>query len=43
MGSVIHIKQLTDNEYDAQLRVKLMKEAEEVKVAQSLLLSCDYL
>lgn len=30
MGSVIHIKQLTDAEYDEQLREKIMEEAAEV-------------
>lgn len=35
MGSVIHIKQLDDGEYDHQLRVKFIEEAEEVKVAKS--------
>ncbi len=34
-GSVIHIEQLTDTQYDQQLRIKLLDEAEEVKSAQS--------
>lgn len=34
-GSVIHIKQLNDQEFDNELRLKLLEEAEEVKTAQS--------
>ena len=34
-GSIIHIQQLSDTEYDAQLRVKLDEETTEVIVAQS--------
>lgn len=35
MGSVLHIKQLSDSEYDEQLRVKLLEEANEVQVAKT--------
>lgn len=35
LGSVIHIKQLTDQEYDAELRIKLLEEADEVKAAKN--------
>jgi predicted house-cleaning noncanonical NTP pyrophosphatase (MazG superfamily) len=34
-GSVIHLKQLNDQEFDNELRLKLLEEAEEVKAAQS--------
>jgi len=34
-GSIIHVKQLTDTQYDQQLRIKLLEEAQEVKSAQS--------
>lgn len=34
-GSIIHIKKLTDAEFDQELRVKLLEEATEVKVAKS--------
>lgn len=34
-GSVIHIKQLSNQEFDRELRIKLLEEAEEVKTAQS--------
>jgi len=34
-GSIIHIKELSDTEYDAQLRVKLDEETAEVLVTQS--------
>lgn len=34
-GSIIHIKELNDNEFDHELRVKLLEEAEEVKAAQT--------
>jgi len=32
-GSIVHIKQLTDAAYDAELRSKLLEEAEEVRVS----------
>ena len=32
-GSVIHLKPLNDQEFDRELRVKLLEEAEEVKNA----------
>ncbi len=35
-GSIIHIKQLNDNEFDSELRIKLLEEAKEVQTAQSL-------
>ncbi len=35
MGSVIHIKELPDDEYSHTLGVKLLEEAEEVHAAQS--------
>jgi Uncharacterized conserved protein len=35
MGSVIHIKSLSDLEYDQELRIKLMEEAQEVVTAKS--------
>lgn len=35
IGSVIHVKNLTDAEYDVQLRTKLLEEAEEVQAAKS--------
>ncbi len=34
-GSIIHIKQLSDAEYDEQLRIKLHEETAEVTAAQS--------
>lgn len=34
-GSIIHIKPLSDQEFDLELRVKLLEEAEEIKVAQT--------
>lgn len=34
-GSVIHVKQLSDQEFDNELRLKLLEEAQEVKDAQS--------
>jgi predicted house-cleaning noncanonical NTP pyrophosphatase (MazG superfamily) len=34
-GSVIYIKQLDDQEFDHELRLKLLEEADEVKAAQS--------
>lgn len=34
-GSIIHLKSLTDTQYDQQLRIKLLEEAEEVQSAQS--------
>lgn len=34
-GSIIHIKQLSDTEYDTQLRLKLDEETAEVIVAQA--------
>lgn len=34
-GSIIHIKKLTDAEFDRELRVKLLEEASEVIVAKS--------
>lgn len=30
MGSIIHVKSLDDKEYDEQLRIKLLEEAQEV-------------
>ena len=35
VGSRIHRKQLSDSEYDKQLRIKLLEEADEVRAAQS--------
>ncbi len=35
MGSIIHIKQLDDAEYDDQLRIKMLEEADEVRVAKN--------
>lgn len=35
MGSVVHVKQLSDQEYDCELRIKLCEEAQEVQTAQS--------
>ena len=35
LGSIIHIKQLSDAEYDMQLREKLSEEAQEVCLAQN--------
>lgn len=35
MGSTIHTKQLSDPEYNDQLRIKLLEEAQEVTAAQS--------
>lgn len=34
-GSVVHTKRLTDAEYDAELRFKLIEEAQEVKSAST--------
>ncbi len=34
-GSTIHIKKLTDAEFDNELRIKLLEEADEVQTAQS--------
>lgn len=34
-GSVIHLKQLNDQEFDNELRLKLLEEAQEVKDARS--------
>jgi predicted house-cleaning noncanonical NTP pyrophosphatase (MazG superfamily) len=34
-GSLIHLKQLSDAEYDAELRTKLLEEADEVRVAHN--------
>ncbi len=34
-GSVIHFKQLSDQEFDHELRSKLLEEADEVKAASS--------
>lgn len=34
MGSVIHIKQLSDAEYDVELRSKLLEEVDEVRASQ---------
>jgi predicted house-cleaning noncanonical NTP pyrophosphatase (MazG superfamily) len=35
MGSIIHIKKLSDVEYDEQLRMKLLEEAAEVQSADN--------
>ncbi|MCA9770059.1 nucleoside triphosphate pyrophosphohydrolase [Candidatus Dependentiae bacterium] len=35
MGSVIHIQQLTDNEFDQQLKIKLLEESTEVQATSS--------
>lgn len=35
-GSIVHIMPLTDEQYDAQLRIKLCEEAEEVHAAKDL-------
>ena len=35
LGSVINIKQLNDVEYDAQLRIKMLEEADEVRAAKN--------
>lgn len=34
-GSIIHIKELNNIEFDHELRIKLLEEAEEVKAAQT--------
>jgi predicted house-cleaning noncanonical NTP pyrophosphatase (MazG superfamily) len=34
-GSVIYLQQLSDQEFDHELRLKLLEEADEVKAAQS--------
>lgn len=34
-GAVVHVKPLTDAEYDEQLRIKLLEEADEVVLAKS--------
>ncbi|MBY0109531.1 MAG: nucleoside triphosphate pyrophosphohydrolase [Candidatus Babeliaceae bacterium] len=34
-GSVLHWRRLDDTEYDQQLRIKLLEEADEVRAAQS--------
>ncbi len=34
-GSIIHIKKLTDAEFNKELRIKLLEEADEVQAAQS--------
>ena len=34
-GSVLHWRRLDDAEYDKQLRIKLLEEADEVRLAQS--------
>lgn len=36
MGSIIHLKKLTDDQYDIALRLKLIEEAGEVKSVQSI-------
>jgi predicted house-cleaning noncanonical NTP pyrophosphatase (MazG superfamily) len=35
IGSIVHIKDLTDAEYDIELRTKLLEEAAEVQAAKS--------
>jgi predicted house-cleaning noncanonical NTP pyrophosphatase (MazG superfamily) len=34
-GSIIHVKEISDAEFDTQLRLKLIEEAQEVYTAQS--------
>lgn len=34
-GSIIHLKELNDEEFDKELRLKLLEEADEVKLAKT--------
>ena len=35
MGSIIHITELNDDEYEKQLKIKLLEESDEIRVAQT--------